>query len=54
MALSLAGMAVAASGLLAPVAGAVAQEIIDVVAVANALRTALPPRAFVDFGAAAA
>jgi heavy metal translocating P-type ATPase len=49
MASSLAGMAVAAFGYLPPVAGAVVQEIIDVVAVLNALRAALPPRSLTDF-----
>ena len=34
----------AAAGYLPPVAGAVAQELIDVAAVVNALRAALPPR----------
>jgi len=38
MGLSLAAMAVAAAGLLAPLAGAVVQEVIDVAAIANALR----------------
>ena len=38
MALSVVGMFAAAAGYLPPVAGAVAQEIIDVLAVANALR----------------
>ena len=36
MALSLAGMVAAAAGLLPPVAGAVAQEVIDVTAVHSA------------------
>jgi cation transport ATPase len=49
MALSLVGMAVAASGYLPPVAGAVAQEVIDVLAVLNALRMALPPRSLTDY-----
>jgi heavy metal translocating P-type ATPase len=49
MALSVVGMAVAAAGFLPPVAGAVMQEVIDVVAVANALRVALPPRALTDY-----
>jgi heavy metal translocating P-type ATPase len=49
MALSLAGIAVAAFGYLPPVAGAVFQEIIDVVAVLNALRVALPPRSLIDY-----
>ncbi len=49
MALSIIGMLVAAAGYLPPVAGAVTQEIIDVVAVVNALRVALPPKALTDF-----
>jgi heavy metal translocating P-type ATPase len=49
MALSLVGMAVAAAGYLPPVAGAVAQEVIDVLAVLNALRMALPPRSLTDY-----
>ena len=44
MALSLVGMAFAATGHLSPVKGAAAQEIIDVLAVLNALRASLPPR----------
>jgi len=48
MALSVVGMAVAAAGYLPPVAGAVAQEVIDVLAVANALRVAIPPRLLSD------
>lgn len=42
MALSMIGMAIAAAGYLPPVAGAVAQEVIDVAAVLNALRVSLP------------
>jgi heavy metal translocating P-type ATPase len=42
MALSMGGMLVAAAGYLPPVAGAVAQEMIDVAAVLNALRVLLP------------
>lgn len=49
MTLSVVGMALAASGLLTPVAGAVSQEVIDFLAVANALRVALPPRALSDY-----
>jgi heavy metal translocating P-type ATPase len=49
MALSLVGMILAAVGLLPPVAGAVAQEVIDVFAVVNALRVAIPPRALSDY-----
>jgi heavy metal translocating P-type ATPase len=42
MALSVVGMLLAAFGLLPPVEGAIAQEVIDLVAVLNALRTARP------------
>jgi heavy metal translocating P-type ATPase len=49
MALSLVGMALAAGGYLPPVAGAIAQEVIDVLAVVNALRVALPPRRLSDY-----
>jgi heavy metal translocating P-type ATPase len=49
MVLSIAGMFVAFAGHLAPVSGAVCQEIIDVLAVANALRVAIPPKLLVDF-----
>jgi len=49
MALSLVAMIVAAFGYLPPVAGAVMQEVIDVLAVANALRVALPPRTLTDY-----
>src|SRR5262249_5053381 len=45
MALSIGGMVLAAAGWLTPVEGAVAQECIDVAAVVNALRAALPPAA---------
>jgi hypothetical protein len=46
-------MGVAAAGYLPPVAGAVAQEVIDVLAVANALRVAIPPRTLTDYQASA-
>jgi heavy metal translocating P-type ATPase len=49
MALSLAGMIAAALGYLAPVEGAVAQEFIDLAAVLNALRVAIPPKQKTDF-----
>lgn len=42
MALSMIGMVIAAAGHLPPVAGALAQEVIDLAAVLNALRVALP------------
>ena len=49
MGLSLIGMIAAAAGYLPPVVGAVAQEFIDLAAVLNALRVALPPRTKTDF-----
>lgn len=49
MALSVIGMGLAAAGCLPPVAGAVLQEAIDVAAVVNALRVALPPRSLTDY-----
>jgi heavy metal translocating P-type ATPase len=49
MVLSIAGMFLASAGWLTPVAGALAQEIIDVFAVLNALRAAFPPRSLSDF-----
>jgi hypothetical protein len=44
MSLSMLGMGAAAVGLLAPVGGAVAQEVIDVLAIGTALRALRPPR----------
>jgi heavy metal translocating P-type ATPase len=49
MALSVAGMLVAALGYLPPVAGALTQEVIDLVVVFNALRVSIPPRTVTDF-----
>ena len=49
MALSLVAMGFAAAGFLPPVAGAVLQEVIDVAAVLNALRMAIPPRSLTDY-----
>jgi P-type E1-E2 ATPase len=49
MALSVAGMGFAAAGLLPPVAGAVAQELIDLAAVLNALRAATPGGPLSDY-----
>jgi heavy metal translocating P-type ATPase len=49
MAVSVLGMLLAAAGYLPPVAGAIVQEIIDVLAVVNALRVALPPRTLTDY-----
>jgi heavy metal translocating P-type ATPase len=48
MVLSIAGMALAAMGHLSPVGGAIGQEVIDVLAVLNALRAAWPPRMLSD------
>ena len=48
MLLSIAGMLLAASGYLTPVNGAISQEIIDVLAVLNALRAAFPPKVISD------
>lgn len=49
MALSLIGMVFAGLGYLTPVAGAITQEVIDVLAVLNALRAAIPPKTLSDF-----
>ncbi len=49
MALSMLGMLFAAAGYLPPVAGAVAQEVIDLLAVLNAIRVAVPTRTLSDF-----
>jgi cation transport ATPase len=48
MVLSLVGMGFAATGHLSPVAGSICQEAIDVLAVLNALRAALPPKVLHD------
>ena len=47
--LSSAGMAAAAAGHLSPLNGAIAQEIIDLVVVLNALRVAIPTATLADF-----
>jgi heavy metal translocating P-type ATPase len=49
MVLSTVGMGAAGMGYLSPVAGALAQELIDVIAILNALRAALPPKSLSDF-----
>lgn len=49
MALSIAGMLVAGAGYLVPVEGAIGQEIIDLAAVLNAVRVALPFGGLTDF-----
>lgn len=48
MAFSIIGMAFAATGHLSPVSGAILQEVIDVLAVLNALRAAFPPKMMHD------
>ncbi len=48
--LSLTAMVLAALGHVTPVEGAIAQEVIDVMAVVNALRAALPPKQLSDYG----
>jgi heavy metal translocating P-type ATPase len=48
MALSVIGMGFAAAGHLSPVSGAITQEVIDVLAVLNALRAAFPPKVIHD------
>ena len=48
MVLSVIGMAFAATGHLSPVSGAITQEVIDVLAVLNALRAAFPPKLIHD------
>ena len=49
MAVSIAGMLVACAGLLPPVEGAIFQELIDLAAVLNALRAAVPGRELSDY-----
>ena len=49
MILSIVGMFLAAMGLLPPVAGAIAQEVIDLIAVLNALRVAFLKEKLSDF-----
>ena len=48
MVLSMPGMGFAATGHLSPVAGAITQEVINILAVLNALRTAFPPKVMHD------
>jgi cation transport ATPase len=50
MALSFGGMLFAAAGMLTPVAGAVLQEVIDLLAVLNALRTSRVRGPLTDVG----
>ena len=48
MALSILAMLAACFGLLNPVSGAIFQEVVDVLAVLNALRAAWPPKLLSD------
>jgi len=48
MTLSMFGMGFAAFGVLTPVMGAVAQEVIDLVAILNSLRVAMRPGTLSD------
>jgi P-type E1-E2 ATPase len=48
MVCSMIGMGLAATGHLSPVTGSIAQEVIDVLAVLNALRAAFPPKVIHD------
>jgi len=48
MILSVVGMGLAAAGYLPPVTGAIAQELIDVFAVLNALRASVAPSSLTD------
>lgn len=48
MTLSIVGMFFAAAGYLPPVAGAITQEIIDLLAIMNALRIMIPPKQLSD------
>ncbi|MHB8921582.1 MAG: hypothetical protein ACYC3N_11225, partial [Halothiobacillus sp.] len=48
MVLSIIGMGFAATGHLSPVSGAILQEVIDVLAIVNALRAAFPPKVVHD------
>ena len=52
MSLSVLGMMLAAFGLLPPLDGAIAQEVIDLLAVLNAGRAAIAPRSLTDFPSA--
>ena len=48
LSLSLIGVGFAAAGLLPPVAGAITQEVIDLLAIFNAIRAIFPPRVLSD------
>jgi len=48
MVLSILGMIIAAFGFLPPVAGAISQEVIDIIAIMNSLRTIWKPARISD------
>lgn len=49
MVLSAVGMVLAALGFLPPIAGAIGQEVIDLLAVLNSLRSSIPGKVLQDF-----
>jgi cation transport ATPase len=49
MAVSVIGMLLASTGHLSPVGGAIFQEVIDLAAIFNALRAAIPGKVLSDF-----
>lgn len=49
MGLSLIGMAAAAAGIISPIQGAIAQEVIDLLSILNSLRMILPTGSLSDF-----
>jgi P-type E1-E2 ATPase len=51
MGLSLIGMAAASFGLITPIQGAIAQEVIDLLSILNSLRMILPTGSLTDFEA---
>lgn len=48
MTLSIVGMIIAALGFLPPIAGAISQEVIDVIVIMNSLRTIWKPKIMID------
>lgn len=54
MGLSLIGMAAASMGMISPIQGAIAQEVIDLLSILNSLRMILPTGSLSDFESPAA
>jgi cation transport ATPase len=54
MGLSLIGMAAASMGMISPIQGAIAQEVIDLLSILNSLRMILPTGPLSDFESPAA